>query len=96
MCAFRRQKYLKTLGLKPFFTLTKKLPLFQKLYVTSDRAVYRNLLYYEHLSIAHCQVSLYANNYFEVPLKTVDTIGNCQRPVISLAVSQHINKIINQ
>ena len=23
------------------------------------------------------------------PLKTVDTIGNCQRPVFSLGVSQH-------
>ena len=27
------------------------------------------------------------------PLKTVDTIGNCQRPVFSLGVSQHMHKI---
>ena len=26
-------------------------------------------------------------------LKTVDTIGNCQRPVFSLGVSQHVHKI---
>ena len=26
------------------------------------------------------------------PLKTLDTIGNCQRPVFSLAVSQHMHK----
>ena len=24
-----------------------------------------------------------------LPLKTLDTIGNCQRPVFSLSVSQH-------
>ena len=28
-------------------------------------------------------------------LKTMDTIGNCQRPVFSLAVSQHMHKITN-
>ena len=28
-------------------------------------------------------------------LKTLDTIGNCQRPVFSLAVSQHVHKITN-
>ena len=28
-------------------------------------------------------------------LKTVDTINNCQRPVFSLGVSQHIHKITN-
>ena len=28
-------------------------------------------------------------------LKTVDTIGNCQRPVFSLGVSQHMHKITN-
>ena len=28
-------------------------------------------------------------------LKTVDTIGNCQRPVFSLSVSQHMHKITN-
>ena len=26
-------------------------------------------------------------------LKTLDTIGNCQRPVFSLGVSQHVHKI---
>ena len=29
------------------------------------------------------------------PLKTLDTIGNCQRPVFSLGVSQHMHKITN-
>ena len=29
-------------------------------------------------------------------LKTLDTIGNCQRPVFSLNVSQHMHKITNQ
>ena len=29
------------------------------------------------------------------PLKTLDTIGNCQRPVFSLSVSQHMHKITN-
>ena len=28
-------------------------------------------------------------------LKTLDTIGNCQRPVFSLGVSQHMHKITN-
>ena len=28
-------------------------------------------------------------------LKTVDTIGNCQRPVFSFGVSQHVHKITN-
>ena len=28
-------------------------------------------------------------------LKTLDTIGNCQRPVFSLGVSQHMQKITN-
>jgi hypothetical protein len=28
-------------------------------------------------------------------LKALDTFGNCQRPVFSLGVSQHINKITN-
>ena len=30
-----------------------------------------------------------------VTLKTQDTIGNCQRPVFSLGVSQHMHKITN-
>ena len=30
-----------------------------------------------------------------ITLKTLDTIGNCQRPVFSLCVSQHMHKIIN-
>ena len=28
-------------------------------------------------------------------LQTLDTIGNCQRPVFSLAISQHMHKITN-
>ena len=36
-----------------------------KNYVTSEEAVSHNVLYYEQLSIAHYQVSFYANSYFE-------------------------------
>ena len=32
---------------------------------------------------------------FSGSLKTLDTIGNCLRPVFSLAVSQHMHKITN-
>ena len=32
---------------------------------------------------------------YQVPLKTLDTIGNCQRPVFSLGVSQHMHTITN-
>ena len=38
--------------------------LFLKNYVTSERAVSHNVLYYQQLSIARDQVSFYANNYF--------------------------------
>ena len=31
----------------------------------------------------------------KLPVKTLDTIGNCQRPVFSLGVSQHMHKITN-
>ena len=33
--------------------------------------------------------------FYSVDLKTVDTIGSCQTPVFSLAVSQHMHKITN-
>ena len=39
--------------------------LFLKNQVTSEGAVADNVLYYQQLSIAHFQVSFYANNYFE-------------------------------
>ena len=35
------------------------------MYVTSGRAISHNVLYYQKLSIAFYQVSLYANNYLE-------------------------------
>ena len=38
---------------------------FLKNYVTSEGAVSHNVLYYQQLSIARCQVSIYANNYLE-------------------------------
>ena len=38
---------------------------FLKNYVTSEGAVSHNVFYYQQLSIAHRQVSFYANNYFE-------------------------------
>ena len=31
----------------------------------------------------------------EIYLKTVDNFGNCQRPVFSLGISQHMHKITN-
>ena len=39
--------------------------LFLKNYITSKKAVPHSVLYYQQLSIARYQVSLYANNYFE-------------------------------
>ena len=38
--------------------------LFLKNYITSEGAVSHDVLYYQKLSIAHYQVSFYANNYF--------------------------------
>ena len=38
---------------------------FLESYVTSGRAVYHNVLYYQQLSIDRYQVGLHANNYFE-------------------------------
>ena len=38
-------------------------------------------------------ILLSINNIICYYLKTVDTIGNCQRPVFSLGVSQHIHKM---
>ena len=35
------------------------------------------------------------NNVCWASLKTLDTIGNCVRPVFSLAVSQHMHKVTN-
>ena len=32
---------------------------------------------------------------YNTPLKALDTFGNCQRPVFSLGVSQHMHKISN-
>ena len=42
---------------------------------------------YIHLKIKN-------SNYYV--LKTLDTIGNCQRPVFSLCVSQHMHKMTKQ
>ena len=38
---------------------------FLKNHITSEGAVYHNVLYYQQLPNACCQVSFYANNYFE-------------------------------
>ena len=57
-------------------------------------------------SVARYQVNFYATNYFEsflnfvlnyfiVPLKTLDTIGNCQRLAFTVGVSQHMHKLTN-
>ena len=42
-----------------------KITYFLKNYVTSEEAVYHNVLYYQPLPITRYQVSFYANNYFE-------------------------------
>ena len=34
-------------------------------------------------------------SFLRIKLKTLDTIGNFQRPVFSLGVSQHMHKITN-
>ena len=41
-----------------------------------------------------CDTTLFVL-YYPIHLKTLDTIGNCQRAVFSLGVFQHMNKIIN-
>ena len=43
---------------------------------------------------AHLTLCPYSTG-FVYSLKPLDTIGNCQRPVFSLIVSQHMNKITN-
>ena len=37
----------------------------------------------------------YLQMYPAASLKTLDTFGNCRRPVFSLGVSQHMHKITN-
>ena len=37
----------------------------------------------------------YASLAYEINLKTLDTIGNCRRPVFSLGASQHMHKVTN-
>ena len=46
-------------------------------------------------NIYHSDWPLNANSRIRPGLKTVDTIGNCQRPVFSLGVSHHIHKWTN-
>ena len=46
--------------------MSEKLPLSQKLYVTSEGAVSHNILYYQQLSITRYQVNVNAYNYFEL------------------------------
>ena len=62
LCAFRCLKnasFLKT------FNIWVRNHLFLKNFVTSEGAVFHNVLYYQQLSIPHYQVSFYANNRFE-------------------------------
>ena len=66
-----------------------------------ERVLILFVLYYQQLSIACYQVSflvtIILSNYQRcpVPLKAVDTIGNCQRLAFTLGVSQHMHKITN-
>ena len=46
-----------------------------------------NQVTYCHHFTSDCQT------YTKFPLKTLDTIGNCQRAVFSLGVSQYMHKI---
>ena len=39
--------------------------------------------------------SIFEQSQHVLNLKTVDTIGNCQRPVFSLGISQRMHKITN-
>ena len=41
------------------------------------------------------KLQAYDKDHGQRRLKTLDTIGNCQRPVYSLGVSQHMHKITN-
>ena len=43
--------------IKDFYYFSEKLPLFQNLYATSEGAVSHNVLNYQQLSNARCQVS---------------------------------------
>ena len=45
--------------------------------------------------LSYPAVQIQSANYYESVLKAVDTIGNCQRPVWSLGVSQSMHKITN-
>ena len=45
--------------------------LFLNNYITSERAVSHNVLYFQQLSIGHYQVRFYANNYLLVITNSV-------------------------
>ena len=48
------------------------------------------------LSLQRWQIPIHTSLELEKRiLKTLDTIGNCQRPVFSLGVSQHMHKVTN-
>ena len=53
-------------------------------------SVYVYMDYIKCLAASSCFVS--KKKFCNVPLKTLDTIGNCQRPVFSLSVSQQLHK----
>ena len=63
LCAFKSEK---TSGLKSFSDLNILVRnyLLLKNSVTSEGAVFHNVLYYKQLSIARYQVSFYANIHF--------------------------------
>ena len=48
-----------------------------------------------HNYINHIKGVLWLNEDGAIVLKTLDTIGNCQRPISSLGVSIHMYKITN-
>ena len=64
--------------------------------MTNLAQIFTGLLLYAYVGI-HQMRQLIFDNYqrWTFPLKTVDTIGNCQRLVFTVGVSQHMHKITN-
>ena len=58
-----------------------------------------NRSYNMPIKLSYIRKTLYENfigsTICTQPLKTLDTIGNCHRPVFSLGVYQHMHKITN-
>ena len=69
---------------------TKLLAIKQLLFASILSLYVKSSIHYGKLGLAEFAPSTNTNG-----LKTVDTIGNCQRPVFSLAVPEYMHKITN-